>query len=390
VTATGTRPPTRRLAINRLRERKPLDAAAVDRFLGRHEVPIVEGTRCTFLYRGEADEVFLAQRIVGLPELLPLRRLRGTDLWYLVLELPEGSRVNYQLEVRRGDHVERINDPLNQKLSYSPVGTSSVCFGYGYESPEWTMPDPDARPGELVEMTVRSRALRRDCPVTVYLPARFRRTGSYPLLVVHDGPDFLQYAAAKTVLDNLIHRLDVAETVVAFLQPQDRLTEYANSTAHARFLSSDLLPRLETELPLAARPSARCLMGSSFGAVASLSAAVRSPDVYGSLILMSGSFVFTDIGAADHGGGEVFDPVVKFVNKYRARPTHVADRMFVSCGVYEPLIVPNRSMVPVFESAGMTVRYVEARDGHNWENWRDRLRDALSWVYPGPQKFYYE
>ena len=66
------------------------------------------------------------------------------------------------------------------------------------------------------------------------------------------------------------------------------------------------------------------------------------------------------------------------------RPTQVADRLFVSCGVYEPLIVPNRSMVPTFESAGMTVRYVEARDGHNWENWRDRLRDALSWVYPGP------
>ena len=390
MTVSGLASPTRRLAINRLRDRKPLDAAAVDRFLGRHEVPIVEGARCTFLYRGEADAVFLAQRIVGLPELLPLRRLRGTDLWYLVLELPEGSRVNYQLEVRRGDHVERMNDPLNEKLSYSPVGTSSVCFGYGYESPEWTMPDPDARPGELVEMTVRSRAFRRDCPVQVYLPARFRRTASYPLLVVHDGPDFLQYAAAKTVLDNLIHRLDVAQTVVAFVQPQDRLTEYANSTAHARFLSSDLLPLLETELPLAARPSARCLLGSSFGAVASLSAAVRNPDLYGSLVLMSGSFVFTDIGAADHGGGAVFDPVVKFVNKYRSRPTRVTDRMFVSCGVYEPLIVPNRSMVPVFESAGMTVRYVEARDGHNWENWRDRLRDALSWVFPGPQKLYYE
>ena len=141
------RPPTRRLAINRLRERKPVDVAAVDRFLSRHEVPIVEGTRCTFLYRGEADQVLLAQRIVGLPELLPLRRLRDTDLWYLVLELPEGSRVNYQLEIRRGDHSERINDPLNKKVSYSPVGTSSVCFGYGYDSPEWTMLDPDAGPG---------------------------------------------------------------------------------------------------------------------------------------------------------------------------------------------------------------------------------------------------
>ena len=64
--------------------------------------------------------------------------------------------------------------------------------------------------------------------------------------------------------------------------------------------------------------------------------------------------------------------------------------VFVSCGVYEPLIVRNRSMVPTFESAGMTVRYVEARDGHSWENWRDRLREGLSWIFPGPQKFFYE
>ncbi len=384
---TGISP--RRLAINRLKDRKPLDAAAVDRFLARHEVPIVEGSRCTFLFRGEADEVFVVQRIVGLPELLPLRRLRHTDLWYLVLDLPEGSRVNYQLEIRRGDQVERTNDPLNEKLSYSPVGTSSVCFGHGYETPEWTLPDPEARSGELVQLTVPSRALRRDCPVTLYLPARYRRTASYPLLLVHDGPDFLQYAAAKTVLDNLIHRLDVAETIVAFLHPKDRLTEYSNSAAHSRFLTNELVPRLETTLPLVGKRSARCLLGSSFGAVASLSAAVRSPDTYGSLVLMSGSFVFTDIGT-DHGGGEVFDPVVKFVNRYRTRPTHVADRLFVSCGVYEPLIAPNRSMVPTLESTGMTVRYVEARDGHNWENWRDRLRDALTWIYPGPQKFYYE
>jgi len=381
--------PPRRLAINRLKDRKPLDAAAIDRFLGRHEVPIVEGSRCTFLFRGEADEVFVVQRIVGLPEHLPMRRLGDTDLWYLVLDLPEGSRVNYQLEIRRGDQVERTNDPLNEKLSYSPVGTSSVCFGHGYETPEWTLPDPEARPGELVELTVPSRALRRNCQVTLYLPARFRRTASYPLLIVHDGPDFLQYAAAKTVLDNLIHRLDVAETVVAFLHPKERLTEYANSTAYSRFLTNELVPQLETELPLMGKRSARCLLGSSFGAVASLAAAVRSPETYGSLVLMSGSFVFTDIGN-DHGGGEVFDPVVKFVNRYRTRPTHVADRLFVSCGVYEPLIAPNRSMVPTFESTGMTVRYVEARDGHNWENWRDRLREGLSWLFPGPQWLIYE
>ena len=269
-----------KLAINRLRERRPLDAGAVDRFLARHEVPVVEGARCTFLYRGEADEVFLIHRIFGLPDHLPLRRVRGTDLWYVVLELPEGSRVEYQLEVVRGGQRERINDPLNPRLAHSPVGSSSVCYAHGHEIPDWTVFDPEARPGSLVDMVVPSRALRRDCPVTLYLPARFRRADPgtrYPLLIVHDGGDYLRYAAAQTVLDNLIHRLDVAELVAAFVYPGDRLAEYANSAAHARFLTAELLPRLEAELPLAGTPSGRCLMGSSFGAVASLSVGVPAP-----------------------------------------------------------------------------------------------------------------
>ena len=379
----------RKLAINRLRDRRPLDAAVVDRFLARHEVPIVEGPRCTFLYRGEADEVFLVHRVFGLPGHLPLRRLRGTDLWYVVLDLPEGSRVEYQLEVARGGQRERINDWLNPRLAHSPVGSSSVCYAHGHVIPDWTAPDPEAREGSLTDLVVSSRALRRDCRVTLYRPARFRRGGRYPLLIVHDGGDYLGYAAAKTVLDNLIHRLDVAELVAAFTYPGDRLAEYANSAAHARYLTAELLPRLEAELPLAGTPSGRCLMGASFGAVASLATASRYPDVYGSLLLQSGSFVFTDIGR-DHDGGPPFEPVVRFVNRYRAAPRRVADRVFASCGVYEPLIVPNRSMVPVFEAAGMTVRYVETRDGHSWENWRDQLRDALSWIFPGPQKFFYE
>jgi enterochelin esterase-like enzyme len=389
VRAAGSPPARRKLAINRLRERRPLSPAMADRFLARHEVPIVEGPRCTFLYRGEADEVSVIHRTFGLPDHLPLRRLRGTDLWYAVLELPAGSRIEYQLEVVRGEKRERINDPLNPRLAHSPMGSCSVCYAHGYEIPEWAQLDPESRPGSLVDLVVPSRALRRDCRVTLYLPARFRRTARYPLLIVHDGGDYLKYAVARTVLDNLIHRLDVAETVAAFTYPGDRLAEYANSAAHARYLTAELLPRLEAELPLAGTRSGRCLMGASFGAVAALSAGYRYPDVYGSLLLQSGSFVFTDIGH-DHGGGPPFDPVVRFVNRYRAAPRRVADKVFVSCGVYEPLIIPNRSMVPVFEAAGMTVRYVEARDGHSWENWRDRLREGLSWIFPGPQKFFYE
>ena len=371
-----------RLAINQLQQGF-VDEAVVDRFLAGREVPIVEGRHCTFLFRGEADEVYLVQRILGLPSRLPMRRVAATTLWHVVLKVPQGSRINYQIEVRRGEHVERFNDPLNPKHSHSPFGAISVCFTFGYTTPEWTAPDSDAAPGELTELLVKSHALQRDCRVTLYVPARFRRDAAYPLLVVHDGGEFLQYAAAKVVLDNLIHRGEIAPSIAAFLHPGDRLVEYANSAQHARFLTNELLPHLQTEFPLVRNRSGRVLLGASFGAIAALSTAYSSARTYGSLVLMSGSFVFADAGT-DHGGGPEFDPVVQFVNRYRARPRHVAERLFVSCGLYEPLIIPNRSIVPIFESTGMRVRYVEARDAHTWENWRDRLRDALTYVLPGP------
>ena len=48
------RPP---LAINALRASGGPDGPAIDAFLEDHDFPLVEGTSCTFVYRGNADAV---------------------------------------------------------------------------------------------------------------------------------------------------------------------------------------------------------------------------------------------------------------------------------------------------------------------------------------------
>lgn len=202
------------------------------------------------------------------------------------------------------------------------MGDSSVCWSAGFQVSPWVPPDPEVRTGEMIELDLVSGAQRRTNRVRVYLPARLRSTGAYPLLIVHDGSDFVEYAEMRTVLDNLIHRLDMVETVLAFIDPVDRLTEYPNQAVHARMLVEELVPRLERELPIATQPSGRCLMGSSSGAIAAFSTAVRYPRAFGSVLVQSASLVFTDIGV-DHGGGPAFDPVVRFVNAYRRRPRRV-------------------------------------------------------------------
>ena len=381
--------PTERLSIRLFIDEGVIGRPSVDKFLASHTFPLVEGPSVTFVYRGEADSVYLRHWVYGLTSSQPLVRLTGTDLWYVVIELPENSRMEYKFELVRAGHRDLIHDALNPHRAHDPFGSNSVAHSHGYQVPEWTRRDPEAREGTIEPIAFDSRALGRIAHVMLYRPARFRRTRRYPLLVVHDGSDFLRYSGMKAVLDNLIHRLEIPDMFVAFSDPGDRLREYANHEGHARYIAEELVPKLSQLLPISTKPTDRALMGASFGAVAALATAWRHPGQFGRLLLLSGSFAFTDIGR-NHHRGPIFDPVVDFVNTYRNEPTAISDRLFVACGTYEPLIYENRSLVPLLQSTGMELRYMEARDGHNWENWRDRLREGLSYLFPGPLLLYYE
>ena len=361
---------------------------AWQRFVEENEFPLVHEREVTFVFRGEADDVQLRHWVFGLPSSSPFRHHEGTDLWTLTMELPEKSRVEYKIERIQGERREWLMDPLNPRHALDPYGANSVCYGLGYETPEWVLHDDDAREGTLESHALHSRHFGDERGYQVYLPARFRRRRRYPLLVVHDGLDYLRFAAFKTVLDNLTHRLEIAPMIVALINSPNRLQEYAADPRHGRFIVEELVPTLEQQYPLVRRADARALMGASFGAVATLSTAWRHPEQFGGLLLQSGSFAFSDIG--EHGRGPAFDPVAEFVNAFREQPGRPADRAFVSCGRHESLIYENRSILPVLQKTKMDLRYVEAPDGHNWENWRDRMREGLSWLFPGPLWMVYE
>jgi enterochelin esterase family protein len=382
------RHPKHSLAIEGFLAAQPDPAKAIA-FMAARAFPIVEGTHVTFAWYGDAEAVKLVHWIYGLESQTPLSRVAGTDLFHLTLEIPENSRIEYKLEIHKAGKREWVKDPKNPHQAEDPFGANSVLQSDGYVEPPWTRFDPAARPGSLEPFVLRSKALDAEKRGHVYLPARFRRSRVYPLLVVHDGGDYIRYAAMKTVLDNLIHRLEIPEFIVAFTDPGDRLVEYANDERHARYLTEELVPDLAARLPLRDRPEARCLMGASFGAIAAFSTAARYGGFWGKLLLQSGSFAFTDIGQKNRRG-PVFEQVVAFMNRYRADPRAVSEKVFVSCGVYESLIYENRSLVPLLSKTGMQVRFDEARDGHNWENWRDRLREGLSWLFPGPLMLIYE
>lgn len=359
---------------------------AVAQFVEEHDFPIREGPHTTFVYRGEADSMLLGHWLFGTAAACEMERIPGSDLWFLTLDLAPSSRVEYRFQCVRGTEAEWILDPLNSRTVRDRFGVWSVCHGEGYRRPGWVEEDPVVGRGELSVSEVPSRVFgaRR---IRVYTPVGFRGSRRYPLLVVLDGSDYLRHANARIVLDNLIHRREIPPLIAAFVDPEKRLREYANSAAHAEFLTAELAPHLQREFPIRLRPDDRGLVGAGLGAVAALTAAWRYPGFFGKLLLQSGSFTFTDVGPSTRTS--LLDPVVDFVNAYRKAPRRVSSRVFLSCGIYEPLIYENRSLVPLLRESGMEVRYAEVPDGHNWENWRDRLRVGLSWLFPGPLWLYY-
>lgn len=375
-------------ALRKLFRRGAPGAREIDAFIAETRFPLVDGSDVTFVYRGQADAVYLRCWISGLDTAQPFQALKGSDLWAATIELPQGSRIEYKLEIERHGQRQLVVDPLNPVLAHDPFGANSVCQGSGYERPAWTHADPDARLGTLETRRIESACLNDGRDVQVYVPARFRKNRRYPLLIVHDGPDYLNYASLQAVLDNLIHALEIPALVVAMIQSPDRLVEYGADDRHADFLATELLPFMQENYPLLDEPGARGIMGASFGGVAALHAAWRHPGLFGRLLLQSGSYAFSDLGR--HRRGPVFDPVVRFMNEFRENIGAPAARVYMSCGIYESLIYENRSLVPRLQAQGIEVRFEEARDAHNWENWRDRLRNGLSWLFPGPLWMVYE
>ena len=258
----------------------------------------------------------------------------------------------------------------------------------GYVTPDWAYPGPGGGAGELVDLRLPSRALRRDAHVTLYIPSRMRRDRRMPLLVVHDGGDFLNYSSMGTVLDNLMHRRLMADCVVAFTHPGDRLREYAASAAHSRFLTTELVPQIEGRSSFAAIRAAACSWGRA--SVASPRSRRRSARRASTEACSSNRRrCVSPRRAAPATFGDVFEPVVRFVNAVRASPKKVTDRIFLTYGAFEPLAVPDRAMVEVLGRMTDEMRVVEALDGHNWINWRDRLLDGLGWLFPGEARLIY-
>lgn len=355
----------------------PPAADAVDSFLAFHDFPIAEPGAVTFAWRGEAERVELVRFVTG-EERVPFLLVPGSDLWLLRLPVADGGRFEYKLAIHRDGREDWILDAANPHRAGDPFGENSVCRTFGYREPAYARPN-GAPAGRIEPVEIASATFGEARQEQVYLPAAYDAKGIYPLIVIHDGADFVAYADLATSLDNLIHAGEIPPVIAALVQTRDRMGEYARGRRHARYIVRELLPALGARYPLSLEPRDRVLLGASLGAVASISTAFRYPGVFGGLVLKSGTFILDrrKLASRPH---PVFHRTARLTRALTRAASLPDTRAFVSTGELEGLASESRALADFLQERGVDVLFKSAWDGHHWQNWRDQLRDGLTWV----------
>lgn len=371
----------------------------------------------TFLWRGVAHSVLLfVNRLTDEKNLADsyMRRLPGTDTWYLTYRMDGDWRASYcfllaptaaQAPWLQGSQV-RLRQALDGGLPdpHNPVTCTnrrgfvqsvvSLPLAPAWPLGQWPVFSDDAAgagrfdggglgagrgdadAGSLdagrLDVVADLDTLGRQ--IWVYTPAPISRTQSYPVLLVLDGEVWLKRHHLHLALAQLMDAGLIAPAYIVFIDSggtEQRWQELGQSN-FGRYLSGPLLNWLKTHYAISPKPADRVVIGQSLGALTVLRTLVAYPQLIGAGISQSASLwqdvLFNELNALD------------------ATQTPLAGtRAWIEVGSQEWILAPLQpKAVCQLREAGMQVKDMVYNGGHDYACWRINLASALMHLLPGP------
>ena len=370
----------------------------------------------TFLWRGAAHSVLLfVNRLTDEKNLADsyMRRLPGTDTWYLTYRMDADWRASYcflpalaaaQAPWLQGSQV-RLRQALDGGLPdpHNPVTCTnrrgfvqsvvSLPLAPAWPLGQWPVFSDDAGAGRFdggglgagrgdadagsldagrLDVVADLDSLGRQ--IWVYTPASISRPQSYPVLLVLDGEVWLKRHHLHLALAQLMQAGLIAPAYIVFIDSggtEQRWQELGDSD-FGRYLSGQLLNWLKTHYAISPKPADRVVIGQSLGALTVLRTLVAYPQLIGAGISQSASLwqdvLFNELNALD------------------ATQTPLAGtRAWIEVGSQEWILAPLQpKAVHQLRKAGMQVKDMVYNGGHDYACWRINLASALMQLLPGP------
>ncbi len=306
----------------------------------------------------------------------PRRFRRSRPGWALSLPRPDLQRIEYRLVVTTADGSTVVTlDSGNDASVTTAFGERSVVLMPGYEPPAWlSAAGPGEDRGLLVDHVAATDEVG-DLPVQVWSPAGLVRDQPAPLLLVHDGPEFVALADLDRYAQSMVSSGTLPAFRMMLCKPVDRDEWYA---ANAAYLAAERRALADVASRWPRVPGRTVAMGASLGGLSALLLAVTDADEFCGVVAQSGSFFSPALDPQESSYpwfGAVTQGVKQIVAESSKRPSMP---VAMTCGRLEENAANNRAMAAMLAASGYDVHLTEVADLHNYTAWRDSWEPAVT------------
>lgn len=315
-----------------------------------------------------------------------MRRLRGTDVWYLSYLLPADARFTYYLSPNDDLTAStQVTDWNARARTWRPDPLNPRRYRRPHEDRDWVaslveLPDAPPQPwvergkgvpeGRLEEHRFRSALLGNERRVWVYTPAS-NRTDQRPahLLIMFDGWAAVHRQPTLAILDNL-HASGRIEPVVAVMIEQlDRPGELGCNRQFSQFLASELVPWLRERYSVTRVARQTIVSGGSRGGLAAACAGLHESQTFGTVFSQAGQFPWKAGDAELEEENARTDAEYGWIMREYAKRATLPVRFFLAVGRFDrtgdyPLLLANRHFRDVLLAKGYALQYWEFGGGH--------------------------
>lgn len=343
--------------------------AIVDSFMNAvGSFPFIENdTIVHFIYRGTTSGVTVPGDANGWNSTaFPMTKLSSTNFWYTSKKFESDARLDYKFVLNGSTWILDPRNPYTVSGGYGPnseLRMPSYILGVEIQY------NANIPHGTLRDTSFYSTNLNNSRTIRIYTPPSYSvSSDSFPVIIFHDGLEYISLAQANNVIDYLISFAHIEPVIAVFVPPVDRTDEYAGTKManFSQFIVNELLPYIDSRYRTKQTPADRAVLGASNGGNISLWLGYNYPNVFGNVAAQS-SNIITSIS-----------------NGFQSSP-RLNLKLYLDLGTYDiqQLIPLVRNFIPVLQSKDYPYLYNEYHEGHSWGNWRAHIDDALIYFFPG-------